>query len=205
MATPNSPLHICNMMLDLLNQPSITQLSSPETATEKLCARWYDQVRRTTLRKHTWNFALKRISLAALSEAPVSDYSAQFQLPSDFLRILDIGERNAQEVDYEIENGNLLLNAEGPVYIRYVYNIETVSQFDPLFIEVFAAELALKLSGKFGKSANEKAELKSYIDDLKEEAHAIDGQERPPTVVNRSRLMAARRGFHSRRNDIVGD
>jgi hypothetical protein len=205
MAAPNSGLHICNLTMDLLNQETINQLDPPSNKSERLCARWYDQVRRATLRKHTWNFAIKRVSLAAMSEVPAFGYSAKFQLPTDYLRMVSIGERHEHEVDYEVENGELLLNESGPINLVYIYDHTTVAKFDPLFIEVFAVNLALRLAGKFGKSSNEKLELKGQAEDLMSEAEAVDGQERPPRKVNRSRLRQARQGLYRRRHDMIED
>lgn len=196
----NSPVDICNLALDHLKEAPITEIENPSTPTETICARWYDHTRKAVLRKHPWNFAIKRQSLPALSEKPDFEYSKQFQLPSDFIRLISIGEFGTQK-RYQLENGKILTDdinsiftSSGALPIRYVYNFKSVTQMDGLFIDILAVEIAMKISFQITGSNTRGRELMGLLNELSPEAYAVDGQERPPVRIERSRSLSARRG-----------
>ena len=194
MALPSNKTDICNLALDHLNHANISSIETPLTKTETLCANWYDQSRKSCLRMHTWNFAMKRVLLAQDTTAPVFGYSQRYLLPSDYIRVAEIGECNDYR-DYAIEAGYLLLtvNQTGSLKFRYVFNQETVATFDPLFTDLLALELALNLA--YPLTGNQAAvnRVKGLRDEKRREAFAVDGQERKPRRRERSRFKAARR------------
>lgn len=201
MATPNSPLIICNMSLDLLKQDEISALDQTGGEVGRLCARWFDSRRRAVLRRHTWNFATKRTQLAEHAEAPTFNYTTQYALPSDFIRLVGIGELE-QLTDYQIENNFLLCNESGSLSFRYIYNHTNLSQWDPLAIEVLILDNAIFLAPKVGQASMVEG-LRDMLAETLLDAHAIDGQEAPPRRVQRSKLRTARRGMRTRRADIL--
>ena len=84
-----SDVSVCNEALLLLGDKTISSLS--DTSTEgKICNAMYDSCRQDLLRKHPWNFAIERVSLAALGAAPEFRYDYQYQAPSDCLRLLTV-------------------------------------------------------------------------------------------------------------------
>jgi len=203
---PSSDAEICNLALSLLNQPPITDIDNPTTKTGELSARWYHQERRATLRSHPWNFASKREILSPLSETPAFGYDNAFQLPSTFIRLVAIGDDqyiDTVKLNYQIEDGKLLTSDvfttdSDQLKIRYVYDITDVNQFDPLFVEVLAHNLAIRFHPQFSQSGVTKDELKKDLQVLTSMAFAVDGQDRPPTRFQRSKLIERRRGFSRR-------
>lgn len=194
MSAPSSPIEICNMSLAELRQQPITNLNTPETATEKVCALFYDQTRRSCLRKHVWNFALKRRTLAPLVAAPAFGYDQAFSLPTDYIRLVGIGEYDAENYDYEIENHELLINFDdGSIPIRYIYDHVTIGKWDPLFIDVLKLELAIAMCTQLTGSFSIGERLVDRLGEIAPEAWAIDGQERPPKRIERSKFLRARR------------
>lgn len=195
MSKATSEVDICNMALSLLRQQGISSISSPSSDTEILCALFYDNVRRYVLRSQTWNCALKRRVLAASTEAPAFGYSKKFLLPNDFLRLASINE-SEEGLDYEIEDGYLLLNtSETSLNLKYVYNKEAVSGFDAGLVMLLAYELALHLAPQITDSntyIGRVQEIKSFIEN---EARGVDGQERPPRKILHSKYLNARRGM----------
>ena len=129
----------------------ITSLADNSTAARTLSAIW-DGVRRAELSKRYWNFALARTSLAALSQTPAWGYDKQYQLPNDFLKLVQVSDfyispsltdyRDADDSPYAIEGTALLTNFTAPLKIRYVADVVNTGVFDPLFVEVIAAKLA---------------------------------------------------------------
>lgn len=191
-----SSTDIGNLALDLLTAGTVQDIENPTNATESLLNRWYDVTRRKLLREHPWNFASKRAILAASSEDPAFGYEAQFLLPTDFIRlnsIVDADDRPIGNEAYEIENGYILYNAEaGQLRIKYVWDITDVSKFDPLFVDLFAIDLAMAVAFKITSSNTDVGRLTELRKQRAAMSKAIDGQERPPMRRQVSRARQAR-------------
>lgn len=196
MAAPTSAVEVCNLALDLLKQDAIASITAPTTGTESICARWYDHVRRATLRKHPWNFAATRDTVTANATAPAFGYSAAFDLPNDFIRLLTIGDDAIDDLQgkYQLEDGQLLFSysTDSALKIRYVYDFTDVAHMDPLFIDVLAAEIALRIAYKVTGSDDATTRITEHLKLIAPEAYAIDGQERPPQRIQRSKFLDAR-------------
>lgn len=198
---PNSEVDICNLALDLLKQKPVVDIDVPSNQVEELCARWYQQKRRATLRSHMWNFAMKRLGLLPDSSAtPLFGFTHAYNLPSDFIRYAgrfdDVGRLSSPNPeDHEIENGQILFDGADntAINIRYVFDQAIVSKFDALFIEVFVLELATAFAPKFSGTEARIKTLIAVRGDVIGEARAIDGQERPPRRRQRSKFLNARR------------
>jgi hypothetical protein len=192
-----SSTEIANLALDLLSAGTVQDIENPTNATESLLNRWYAQSRRKVLREHPWNFATKRAQLAASSTAPAFGYSAQFPMPSDFIRLLTLEGDTGQmlsPVSYEVEDGAILINSDsGILRMRYIYDIEDVTKFDPMFVDLLAHEIALVAAFKVTESNTNIDRLAQIHRQRAAMAKAIDGQERPPTRREVSRNRAARR------------
>jgi hypothetical protein len=191
-----SQTDICNLALDLLNAGTVQDTETPTTPTEELLNRWYDQSRKKILREHPWNFAIKRELLAASSTAPEFGYSTAFPLPSDFVRLVALEDGNGgafTQDDYALEDGNVLLSTDATsLRMVYIYNITNVTQFDPMFIDLLALEIALSVAYKITTSNTNVERLASLHKQRGALARAIDGQERPPVRRERSRSITAR-------------
>lgn len=200
LSAPDSEIDICNMALSHLKQAPITQIDPPSSGVEERCALWYHQIRQETLRSHSWNFAIARTQISPDSSAePPFGFSHAYALPSNWLRFLgrydDLGTR-VQNDDYDIEGRYLLLNGEdnASINVRYITDFKTVIQMDALFRGLFAINLAIVLAPNFSGS---EARVKTILEirkDLEAKATAIDGQERPPRRIQRSKFIEARKG-----------
>lgn len=202
---PNSPVKICNLALSLLNQNPVTNIDNPTTDPEFLCKQHYPQQRRATLRSHPWNFAIKRIEIAKNATAPIFGFNTAYDLPQDFIRYLtrhsQLGEpvpsSFAEGTDYQIENGQLLtdgsLTNDGTLRMRYIFDQENLLKWDPLAVDLLVLNLALKLAPNFKSSPRATQNIKDQLRELKAEAKAIDGQERPPIRRQVSKGLFARR------------
>lgn len=205
-----SSTDICNLALDLLSSGNIQDVENPSNPTEELLARWYDQSRRKVLREHPWNFASKRIQLAASSTDPVFGYSTQFPLPADFIRVLTIND-SIYTVDipassdlFKVEAGHILISNlfsdSTTLNLLYVCDYTDVGGMDPLFIDVLAYEIALSVAYKIAESNGNIQRIAELAKERKALAKAVDGQESPPKVVERSRLRYVRRNNNANAN-----
>lgn len=198
-----SSTDICNLALDLLSAGNVQDVENGTEPAEELLNRWYSQSRRKVLREHPWNFATKRIILAADTTDPAFGYSASFSVPSDFIRLLYISSNLSVNYEtvmpkdaYQFENGKILLNdyygTPDAVRLVYIYDRTDISGFDPLFIDLLAHEIALNVAYKVTETNTNVERLNSIKTERARLAKAIDGQERPPTRIERSRALQAR-------------
>lgn len=138
----SSKVDICNSALAKIGVERISSLSGSSKAAV-LCNQQYDKIRKKVLRSHLWDFATKRVELAKISSDPLFEYSAQFQLPSDCLRVVDT--HLGTQMDFVIEGKYLLMNND-TCKIVYIADIEDVSYFDSYFEEALAYYLASDLA-----------------------------------------------------------
>lgn len=201
----SSEVDICNLALDYLNQKPITSIETPTTATEELCARWYDITRKEALRRHPWNFASKRAVLAPNATAPAFGFNQAYNLPADYIRIMYINDsiilRDSPIPfdNYVIEGGQILIgNITGTdtgdqLNLIYVSDFTTVTQMDPSFIDYLATLLAFKLAYKVTNSNTSVDRMRTLMQEAESKARAADGQESPVRRVERSRNRRFRR------------
>ena len=199
MAKANSKVDICNLALDHLNETAIQDIDSPSSRVEEICSRWYDNVRLACLRNHPWNFATKRALLAALSTGPAFGYENQYQLPNDYIQLVSIGGTDYERIqDFEVEDNKILINEAGPLNVRYIYDVTSVAQMDPLFIDYLAAELAVRVCKPVTGNNATLIGLVALADKYGPKAFSKNGQESPIKRIERSRFKSARRRYGNR-------
>lgn len=160
-----SQVDIANRALTKLGEARIMSLSDDVEAARAVSSLW-DIVRDNELRARTWNFSVKRTSLAALNSTPSFGFEYEFQLPSDCLRVLMIGEyypgpsltdyRNSPEAEWQIEGRKILTDYAAPLYIRYVASITDTGSWDAMFVEAFASKLAVELAERLTQSSTKR-------------------------------------------------
>lgn len=209
-----SSTDICNLALDLLSAGTISDVENPSSATEEFMARWYEQTRRRLLREHPWNFATRRAVLAADATAPPFGYTTQFSVPADFIRLLYVVQNSSVDAEipansdyYKLEGGKILTSGEitdnGALRIKYIYDMKSVSAFDPMFIEVLAYDLAIAIAFKVKEGNTDLQRVAELRKQRAQIARAIDGQESPPIKVERVRALMARRSGSSHSNHRI--
>lgn len=172
---------ITNAALALLGAQGINSLDE-ETPRARQCKAIYDITRKQVLRAHPWKCATKRTSIAADSDTPLFDYTYQYTLPSDFLKVLQVGELG-YEIDHRIEDGKILTDQGAPLYFVYVYDNEDESSYDSLLTDSMVYAMASKLSyAVTGSAALKDVMDRDYQMTLKQ-ARAVDGQDNPPQTV----------------------
>jgi hypothetical protein len=194
-----SSTEVCKLALDLLQGGTVSDITSASTSIEEICNRWYDHTRRKLLRQHPWNFAIKRAELAASATEPVFGASAQFPVPSDFLRLLQVVDSDSRIIAsdaYFFENRSIMFrwSDEDVARIIYITDEEDVTKFDDLFIDLLAVEIAMSIAYLVTQNNANVERLSGIRKTLIANAKAIDGQERPPesrrSSINRQARMS---------------
>ncbi len=170
---------ICNLALGHLGKPPISAIGEA-TRGGQLCGLHYEATRNALLRAHPWNFAIKRATLAedsVASDALPFEYEHAFTLPSDCLKVVRTSqEADGLEHDYRIEK-RYLLTDETDVSIEYVYKCTTVGDYDALFIQLLALDLAIRMCMVLANSNSLLQTLTEMRKDMSPGALTIDAQE----------------------------
>jgi hypothetical protein len=170
---------IVNQALDLLEEEPALSIDD-----DRDVVRWmrrnYVPTRDALLRRHPWNFAIRRALLPALSDAPAFGWDYAYQLPADCLRLFPLtesGDFEGPSVAYALEERKILTDATAPLKIRYVFRAEDASLFDPLFVEVLAQTLAMKAANWITRKQSYTERLTLMLRETLSNAQFIDGLE----------------------------
>lgn len=182
---------ICSNALLKLGSRTIASLTE-NTDEARLCANLYAPTRDRLLRSHPWNFAIKRDILAPDVETPVFDYSAQFTIPPDWLKTLQVG-TNYENIDWRPEGRKILANASA-LSIRYIYRNEDEETWEPLAIHGLTLMMAAELAYPITESTGLRESLLQEMQMVLREARAVDGQDAPPEEFGDFPLLTIRYG-----------
>jgi hypothetical protein len=191
-------VEICNLALDLLRHSErVTSIEDPESDTEGLAARWYDVTREALLRSYPWNFARARKVLSRNAVAPDFGYPDAYNLPSDYLQLLFIGDNYLEQelTDFAVEGGQILVDNSGAtsLNIGYVRNMTNVPQFDPLFKNLLALELAIVFANGITGLNKSLKEIHALRDKYIDKVRVANGRENPVKHIENSKFIDARR------------
>lgn len=154
-----SQVAIANRALTKLGEARIISLDADMKAANVLKS-MYDIVLAAELRAHWWHFAKARATLPALADTPDFDFGFQYQLPSDYVALRQIGPHQILPRMpggiYSIERGKILTNLGAPLRIIYTQRITDPNLFDALFVEMFACRLAAESCESITQSSTKK-------------------------------------------------
>lgn len=172
-----SDVEVINAAAIKLGQEPITSRADENKMARVADAR-FDSIRDAELRRHTWAFSVKRDELSALDSEPSFGYAYEYQLPTDCLRVLQVGETDAASLadyrtgsgaPYAIEGRKLLTDHGAPLPLRYVRKATTVGEWDPGFVEALAARVAYEcceaITGSSGKKEDAMRDYKIALDE----------------------------------------
>jgi hypothetical protein len=181
---------IVNRALGLVGQEPVTSMDDRTPVAAKV-RRFWPEVRDSVLRAHLWKCAQRRDALVRLADAPAFGFTSQFQLPGDYLRLVDVEPATAR---YQVEGRRLLADVDA-VSIVYVRREEDATLYDPQLREALAYKLASELAyGDTASTSLAQALDQQYRVRLSE-ATGTDAREGDPDVsMQPSRWVSAHRG-----------
>lgn len=187
---------IANLALQLLGVERIDDLEDP-TKRAQTMKDLYAPVRDELLGFSTWTFAMKRAELTKSATAPEFEFSAKFELPSDFLRLFEVfdhdpkstsggvkhpwpmGPGRPYSIEYKIENNHLLASVD-KAFIRYIYRNEDVSQYGPKFVSALYHTLAARAAYSLVQDKTLRSQLFEQAEFYLRSAAAENSQEVSP-------------------------
>lgn len=162
MANDNNVTALFNRSLSYLGERKITSANAPETTAGRRLVDCYDMCRREILRRVSWNFAECWASLDYFAPAPTGfDYQDTYQLPADYIRIIDIpglsnqtavfgAVRSVEEYRFITMDGAKLIalsnNAATTLAIAYIADVTNLTLWDPLALKCLATWMALDIA-----------------------------------------------------------
>ncbi len=192
---------LANHALGLIGEALITAITDQSSKEARTCLKFASAARLETLRLGRWNCATDRVALVELSTAPAGGYSHQFQLPTNFIRLMDVNGEAVKEADeyFEIE-GRKFLTDEESVWIRYIY-AAPIGALDPLLQAAVATRLASKIAIPLSGRIEQASAMEELFQRRLAEARGIDAKETQGAdnapwekVFSRSRSQRSRGG-----------
>jgi hypothetical protein len=183
-------ISICNAALLMANASEINSFDD-STREARMCKALYETTKNFVMQKHPWSFTLFQEELAQTINTPLFDYRYEYQLPTDYLRILKIDTPPGNE--YRILKDKLLTDQTA---VEVLYQKDPGEAFYPAYftrtVEFRMAELLSKALVQDENMAQ--IYQADYLLAIRE-ARGIDSQNSPNlTIDETSLLLTAVRG-----------
>lgn len=185
-----SKTYICNRASSKLGSSRVSNIDTDDTKEAKTLRYMYDMVRDALLQAYPWNFAIKRAQLAVDANAPIFGYSNKYQLPTDFLALIEV----QGNPEYKIEGGYILTDEGAPLYIKYIARITDTATYDALFADAFATKLALEACEEITQSNTKKQILYEEFRNNISNAYANDAIQDQPVKLTDDAWILSREG-----------
>jgi hypothetical protein len=186
----SSTTQIVNVALTLLGEGHILSLDD-NTKPAREAKIIYEPTVRALLGAYNWSFAKTRAQLPELSSAPLFQYRHQYQLPTDCLRLVMVGDayvgidltdyRGMPTEEYAVEDNKILTDYGAPLNIKYVRYIEDPNKFSSNFEETLSARLADRLCEVLTQSDQKRERATAEFNRCIRAAIRSNAIELPPT------------------------
>lgn len=208
--TAYSDTSIANIALTKMGANRITSLTQDSKEARALNS-IFASTRDAELRRHSWKFAIKRVTLSATTTTPEFGYSYEYLIPSDFIRLLTIGDyyitsetigvyyreyhgAGIEKSLFEVEGQSILTDLGGPLKVRYIFREDDPQKYDPLFIDALACKLAFDTCADIiDASPRDVARLDEMYKQSIRDARRLNALERPPQKRATGTFIASRR------------
>lgn len=180
---------ICNTALTMLGEEPILTLSE-DNKPARFCNANYDNQRKMVLRAGRWNSATARATLAVIATAPVWGFTRAFQLPADYLRLVEM--ESAKE-RWRIQ-GRTILSDLSTMQITYVYDLTDVSLMEDTLQDAIASKLASILAVPLTGNRDLMRDMQAIYKDAVAEARYMNAQESSVESIEGYRWVDARVG-----------
>jgi hypothetical protein len=132
------------------------------------------------------------VILAPDTIAPAFDYDAQFSLPGDFLRVLQVGQ-DSEDVDWKVE-GRKIMASGTALALRYIWRNTAEASWDAMLVHAMELQMAALMAYPVTMSATKQQLQEQALRDYMKRCRAVDGQDDPAQQLGDERLLASRFG-----------
>ena len=155
-----SEVQICNEGLAFLGVPAILSLAD-DSKSARQCNLIYDSKRDELLRSYEWKFATTRTNLAPTVDTPAFDWTYEFNLPADCLKLLYVGDANKVRYPYRLESNKILANYD-VLYIIYTKRVTDPDSMDASFRATLSMYIAQHVSKPLGAKSEYNKAVEEY-------------------------------------------
>jgi hypothetical protein len=189
----SSATDIANSALTKLGADRILNLADNQKEAREINA-IYTMRRDALLRAYNWSFAMTRANLSALVDTPAWGYSYFYQLPTDCLRVVQVNDiwvppsmsdyiSGPDMEPYKIEGRKIATDYGAPLKIRYSQRVTDSGNFDAMFVEAFACDLAFHACEAITQSTSKKDSAREDKREAILMAIRANAIELPPQVI----------------------
>lgn len=180
-----SRVSIVSAALLHLGRDPIADLDDTADQTAVLMKERFAGVRDALLRSYPWNFAMRFAALpGSLLPVPQFGFSHKCSLPSggEQLYCLKLWRLEQPGIKYQVQGRDLLVSAAPPITIAYTGRVLNEEEFDPIFAELLALDLALALINRIPSNDVRKrgTELRNLRGTVRRTAALSDAMESSP-------------------------
>jgi len=171
---PKSWTDVANQALGRLGTKQIGTISETTNPNANYCRKFIGGAVEDVFNEFSWKAATKRVQLAQLTDTPAYGFEYQYQLPSDFIRCVEV---DAGGEKWSIEGEQLLTDAD-EVYITYTARPADATKLPPYLRNLIAIRLADILSGPITKSESTQTKIRAEYKEALARALSADGGRR---------------------------
>lgn len=142
----NTRTDLANAALSYLGEMRVTSIDDTNSKQARTCKQFVQDTIDEVLECHRWNCATKLAILALNASEPIWGYTNAYELPSDFIRIMEVNGQQFEDSQqfFEIQENKRLLSNWDECKIRYIARID-VPSFSPGLAEAIGWKLAGKI------------------------------------------------------------
>jgi hypothetical protein len=161
-----SEVLICNAALQLIKHSKVITDLTQGTKEANACELVYEELRDTLLSMHNWNFAIKRVKMSRLTEAPAFEWKYSYEFPPDYLRKVSVHANSAGQgiVAHKLEANQIQSDAEN-LYLRYIYRVTDPNLMIPLFRSALSKMIGSRLAVALSQDKRLRKELNDEFTD----------------------------------------
>ncbi len=178
---PSSWTDIANQALGRLQSKLINRIDEGGTPAN-YCQLYLGEAIEDVYNEEDWVSAIKRMILTQLTEVPEFGYDHAYQMPVDFLRLVEGGGIESQGEDYSIEGNQLLTDAD-EVEIAYVARPEEPTKIAPHLKKAISTRLAFLLCIPLASSEETTSRVAAEYNDSIRAARSAEGKRKKETTV----------------------
>lgn len=181
----SSEIDIANIGLTMLGENTILSIDNETPVQQAVNVLWPVAVRDHVLSEHPWNGAVKQATLAQLAGTPLFDWSYQFVLPADNLRILRTESDGAV---WRVQIGSdettkVLLYNHSTCMVEYIFRQTNVNYYSPSLQTAMGARFAMMLATVLTAHRGKLEDMAKAYQHFLALAKGADGQESSPIVL----------------------
>ena len=152
-----SDINICNMALGNIGAAPIVSFSD-ESQTARICASYYEHVRKYLLSAYPWSFNRRHVRLVQLpkdeeSEESEDELVSVYAYPTEALYINGVYSKEfpGLRISYDVRLGKegkrrLLVRVPGPLFADCRADVKDVSVWPAVFCEIIAWALSMRIA-----------------------------------------------------------